>query len=46
MGMACSTNGEKKNSYSILMGKPEAKRRLGGSRCRWEDIRMDLREIG
>jgi hypothetical protein len=29
MGGACSTNGEKKNAYGILVGKPERKRPLG-----------------
>jgi hypothetical protein len=30
----------------MLVGKPEGKRPLGRSRCRWVDnIRMDLREI-
>jgi hypothetical protein len=47
MGMACSTNGEKRNAYRILVGKPEGKRRLGRPRSRWMDnIKMDLREIG
>jgi hypothetical protein len=47
MGRACSTNGENKNSYGILVGKPEEKRPLGRPRRTWEDnIRMDLREIG
>jgi hypothetical protein len=47
MGGACSTNGEKRNAYRILVGKPEGKRPLGRPRRRWEDnIRMDLREIG
>jgi hypothetical protein len=47
MGRKCSTNGEKRNVYRILMGKPEGKRPLGIPRRRWEDnIRMDLREIG
>jgi hypothetical protein len=46
MGRACSTNGEKRNAYRILVGKPEGKRPLGRPRRRWEDnIRMDLREI-
>jgi hypothetical protein len=47
MGRACSTNGAKRNSYRILVGKPEGKRLLGRPRCRWEDnIKMDLRDIG
>jgi hypothetical protein len=42
MGGACSTNGEKRNAYRILVGKPE-----GRPRRRWVDnIKMDLREIG
>ena len=28
------------------MGKPEGKRPLGRPRRRWEDIRMDLQEVG
>jgi hypothetical protein len=33
--------------YRALEGKPEGKRSLERTRCRWEDgIRMDLREIG
>jgi hypothetical protein len=47
MGRACSTNGEKRNAYRILMGKLEGKRRLGRPRRRWVDnIKMNLREIG
>jgi hypothetical protein len=47
MGRACSTNGEKRNAYRTLVGKPEAKRPPGRPRLRWEDnIRMDLRVIG
>jgi len=39
--------GEMRNAYRVLDGKPEGKRPLGRSRCRWEDnIRIDLREIG
>jgi hypothetical protein len=36
--------GEMRNAYYILVGKPAGKRQLGRPRCRWEDIRMDLRE--
>jgi hypothetical protein len=39
--------GEKWNAYRILVGKPEGKRPLGRSRCRWEaNIKMGIREIG
>jgi hypothetical protein len=47
MGGACSTNGEKRNAYRILVAKREGNRPLGRPRLRWEDnIKMDLREIG
>jgi hypothetical protein len=47
MGGPCSTNGEKRNTYRLLVGKPEGKRPLGRPRCRWVDnIRMDLAEVG
>jgi hypothetical protein len=47
MSGACSKNEEKKNAYSILVGKPQGKRPLGISKRRWVDnIKMDLREIG
>jgi hypothetical protein len=33
--------------HRVLVGKPEGKRPLGRSRCRWEDnIKMDLQEVG
>jgi hypothetical protein len=39
--------GEKKNTYRLLVGKPEGKRPLGKPRCRWVDnINMDLGEVG
>jgi hypothetical protein len=44
---ACSTNGEKRNAYRILVGKPEGKTPLRQLRHRWVDnIKTDLREIG
>jgi hypothetical protein len=47
MGRTCSTNGEKRNAYRILVGKPEGKMPLGRPIRRLGDnIRMDLREIG
>jgi hypothetical protein len=31
----------------VLVGKPERKRPLGRSRCRWKDnIKMDIQEVG
>jgi hypothetical protein len=39
--------GEKRNVYSLLVGKSEGKRPLGRPRRRWIDnIKMDLSEIG
>jgi hypothetical protein len=47
MERACSTNGEKLNEYTILVGKPEGKRPLERPRRMWVDnIKKDLREIG
>jgi hypothetical protein len=37
--------GEMRNVYNILAGKPEWKRPFGRLRRRWEDIRIDIREI-
>jgi hypothetical protein len=35
--------GKKRNAYRILVGKPEGKRPLGRTRCRWLDnIKIDL----
>jgi hypothetical protein len=46
MGWACSADGEVKDVYRILVGKPEGKRTLGRHRRRWEDnIKMDLKEV-
>jgi hypothetical protein len=46
-GRACSTNGEKRNAYRILVGNPEGKRPLGRPKCRWVDnTRMNLTAIG
>jgi hypothetical protein len=41
---ACTTNGEKRNAYRVMVEKPVEKRPLGRPRRRWEDnIKMDLR---
>jgi hypothetical protein len=47
MGTACSTKGEKRNAYRILVGNPEGKRPLGRPRRRWvNNVKMNLREMG
>jgi hypothetical protein len=47
MGCACSRNGEKRNAYRLLVGKPEGRRPLGRPRRRWLDNDgMDLVEVG
>jgi hypothetical protein len=41
----CSSDGEGRGVYRVLVGKPEGKRPLGGTRRIWEDnIKMDLQE--
>jgi hypothetical protein len=45
MESACNTNGEEKNAYRILVGKPEGKRPQRTPRRRWLDnIKIDLTE--
>jgi hypothetical protein len=47
MGRACSTNGENRNAYRILMGMPEGERPLGRPRRRWVDSnKLDVKELG
>jgi hypothetical protein len=47
MGGACSSDGEGKGVYRVLVGKPGGKRPLGRHGRRWEDnIKMDLQEVG
>jgi hypothetical protein len=47
MGGPCSTNGEKRKAYRLLVGKPEGMRTLGRPRRRWVDnVRIDFGEVG
>jgi hypothetical protein len=47
MGRACSTKGEKRLAYRLLMGKPERRGPLGRPRRRWLDnIGTDFVEVG
>jgi hypothetical protein len=43
---ASGTYGEARGVYRVLKGKPEGKTPLGRPSRRWEDIRMDLQEVG
>jgi hypothetical protein len=46
MGGVCSSNGEGRVVYRVLVRKPEEKRPLGKPRRRWEDNpKMDLQEV-
>jgi hypothetical protein len=38
--------GEGRGVYRVLVGRPEGKRPLGRLRCREDNIKMDLRDIG
>jgi len=46
MSRACSTYGGEEGYIHGFGGKPEGKRPLGRPRHRWEDIKMDLQEVG
>jgi hypothetical protein len=47
MGGACSTDGEGRDVYRVLVRKPEGRRPMGRPRRRWEDnIKIDLQEVG
>jgi hypothetical protein len=47
MGGACSSDGEGKGVYRVLVGKPEGKIPLGRPRCRWKDnTTIYLKEVG
>jgi hypothetical protein len=38
--------GERKCAYRVFVERPEGKIPLGRPRRRWEDIKMDLQEVG
>jgi hypothetical protein len=47
MGGVCSSDGEERAVYWVLVGKPEGKRPLRRPRRRWKDNnKMDLQEVG
>jgi hypothetical protein len=46
MGGACSADGEGRGVYRVLVGKREGRRPLGRPRCRWENSKIDIQELG
>jgi len=38
--------GDRRGAYRILVGRSEGRRLVGRPRRRWEDITMDLNEVG
>jgi len=47
IGGACSTYGERRGAYRVLVGRPEGKNPLGRTRRRWEaNIKTDLQKVG
>jgi len=38
--------GEERGMFRVFVGKPEGRRPLGRHRRRWDNIRMDLQEVG
>jgi hypothetical protein len=44
MHVACMR--ERRGIYRVVMGKPGGKRPPGRPRLRWEDIKIDLQEVG
>jgi hypothetical protein len=46
MGSECSTFGERKHAYRVLVGKPERRRPLERPRRKWDNnIKKDLRVV-
>jgi len=47
MGAECGMHGRAmRGAYRVLMRKPEGKRPLGRRTCQWEDITLNLTELG
>jgi hypothetical protein len=46
VGAACGACWERRDAYTVLVGKHEGKRALGKRRRRWDDITMDVKEMG
>jgi len=38
--------GDRRGVFRVLVGKREGKRPLGRPRRRWDDIKLDLQEVG
>ena len=38
--------GDRRGAYRVLVGRPDGRRSVGRPKCRWENIKMDLEEVG
>jgi len=45
MGGACGSMRERRGIYKISVGRPEGKKQVGRRRLRWDDIKIDLKEV-
>jgi len=47
MSRACSTYGERRVAYRVLVGRAEGNKQLGRSRCRFDEIiKIDPQLVG
>ena len=46
VGGTCNTYRERRRAYRVLVQEPNVKRPLGRRRHRWDDIKMDVQEVG
>jgi hypothetical protein len=44
--MTCGAYGEERGVHRVLLEKPKGKRPLGRPRRRWENIKIDVQEVG
>jgi hypothetical protein len=45
VGRGCSTYGESRGAYTVVVGRPEGRRQFGRTKYTWEEnIKVDLQE--
>jgi hypothetical protein len=45
MGVAFGRYGEGRVAYRVWAGKPEGKKPLGRTHCRWDKVKTDLKDV-